>query len=73
MSEGFLWGIVGILLVIMIGLVIADGVNASHHRKTFMAECLQDHKQYECDALWGQTRSSPSHTTPVPIIIPMSR
>jgi hypothetical protein len=27
-------------------------------QKAFMGQCLQDHKQYECDVLWSSTDAS---------------
>lgn len=37
-------------------------------RRAFMAECLQDHKQYECTAMW---RAGESQV--VPVFIPSGR
>lgn len=50
------------LLVLGIALAIASIAatsakqKADHHK--FMAACLQDKKQYECDVLWAQTDES---------------
>jgi len=34
----------------------------------FMAACQQDHKTYECTAMW---RAGESHVMPMPIVIPV--
>lgn len=46
--------------------VFAMGAN----QKQFMKECQQDHKHYECEALY---RAGDSNTVYMPIIIPSGR
>lgn len=52
----------GWVLVVLILLMVALFVNIANkqekEKKVFMVECLQDHKQYECDVLWSQTDAS---------------
>lgn len=56
----FDWAVVGI--VVCIGLIlfaiVSTGMKQSEDHKKFMAGCLQDKKQYECDVLWNQTAES---------------
>lgn len=49
---------------LMVGAVQSD----SRAQAAFMAQCLQDHKEYECVAMW---RAGESHTqvVPMPIIV----
>lgn len=49
----FAW-IVILIMVISGGAMIF--LNTIETKKKFMSECRKDHKQYECDALWGQAR-----------------
>lgn len=39
-------------------------------KEVFMRQCLKDHKEYECTAMW---RAGRSHFVPMPLIIPMRR
>ena len=50
--------------------VMHDNAKEAEHKRAFMGQCLEDHKQYECDALWGQAREDKGGTT---VFIPMSR
>lgn len=65
--DGETW-VFGIILAVLIGGVVVACNADEEHRKKFMADCMQDHKQYECDALW---RAGEDHTTvmPVPIYV----
>jgi hypothetical protein len=47
------------LLVIMLSLVALIIPLSIIGHQQFMAECLQDHKQYECTAMWRSTQTSP--------------
>lgn len=38
--------------------------------KEFMAQCMKDHKEYECYALWRQGNRDQTAVVPIPIIIP---
>lgn len=78
MKEWFYdhYGLTGLgiilIIVVFIGSITALLVYVdSSHRSVFMTECRQDHKQYECDVLWG--RAQGEGFTPIPIIIPMGR
>ena len=64
MAGIFMVAVIVGVIVLAIVAIVDDG---KHHDK-FMAQCMQDHKQYECDALW---RAGEDHTTvmPMPVII----
>lgn len=47
------WGAVLLLLAVS----IAAGIDSAKHRSQFMRECRQDHKQYECESMYGSSRS----------------
>ena len=57
--------IVGIIVII--GLVIVAKIETSEEKqyKINMAECMKEHKEYECHAMLD------NHSEPYPIIIPM--
>jgi len=61
-----------IFLIIIVCALLALGAMAvvenGKHQEVFMKQCMEDHKQYECDALW---RAGEDHTTvmPMPIYI----
>ena len=63
---GLLFGTLG--GIIYIGA--RDGAREREHKRAFMGQCLEDHKQYECDALWGQARADKGGNT---VFIPMPR
>lgn len=63
----FFIGAVIILVIAMIAFSVIDG---NKEREAFMRECLKDHKEYECTAMW---RAGDSNVVPMPIIIPMGR
>ena len=50
--------------------VMHDNAKKEEHKRAFMGQCLEDHKQYECDALWGQANVDKGGTT---VFIPMPR
>lgn len=56
---------VGAAVVVLMMVSVVDDVRREHR---FMAECQQDHKRYECEALW---RQGAAHTTvmPMPVYI----
>lgn len=62
------WVLVG-TLVLMAAFFVAAVDADSKARNAFMRECLQDHKQYECTAMW---RAGERHerTTVVPVFVP---
>lgn len=49
----FAWTV--ILIMVAAGSAMF-ALNMRDTKKTFMSECRKDHKQYECDVLWGQSR-----------------
>jgi len=60
----------GTVLVIfgMVLLLIGGAMADAKTQGAFMAQCLKDHKEYECTAMW---RAGEDHTTvvPVPVIV----
>lgn len=54
------WLIVGTVgcIALIIFIIFATASKQEDDRKKFMAGCLQDKKQYECDVLWNQTAES---------------
>lgn len=50
-------------------LFIASVKEAERKKLAFMEECRQDHKQYECTALWRKGEDT-STVIPIPVIIP---
>lgn len=48
------------LLCLLIGtvfyFVVSSELAKPHEKRLFMAQCLKDHKQYECDVMWGQAQ-----------------
>jgi hypothetical protein len=62
-------GAIFLLLFSGIGLVLVGAVKSdSAARAEWMAECVKDHKEYECVAMW---RAGDRRITPIPIIIPV--
>lgn len=62
------------MLVVVCILTIVFGIGIGIHveiqqKRAFMQQCMEDHKEYECTAMWraGETKTT---TVPVPIIIP---
>lgn len=56
------------LIAACIGLLIWAGNSEANQKEAFMTECLKDHKQYECTAMWraGDNKSS---TVVVPMYV----
>lgn len=54
------WSLVGAIacLAFIVFAVYSTAQKQAQDHKRFMAECLQDKKQYECDILWNQTAES---------------
>ena len=61
--DVFMWGLIGFLVLCLIAALVANDQNY----KEFMGACKQDHKEYECNAMW---RAGEDHTTIMPIVIP---
>ncbi len=59
------WILVGIIVGLLTITVLAFRQEAKA-REAFMAQCLEDRKQYECFAMW---RSGQNHTVVVPMPI----
>lgn len=61
-QRGFYEFLIGVLLVVCVGLIVyqvaATAKKQAEDQRKFMAGCLQDKKQYECDVLWNQTAES---------------
>lgn len=57
-----------LLIVALIGLTVWGIVAAVSHderiEQSFMVECMEDHKRYECQAMW---RAGKSDTVVVPV------
>ena len=47
---------------------IRETAEKEAHEKRFMAECQQDKKRYECEAMW---RAGEDHEHLIPVVIPM--
>lgn len=58
----FIYDNAGKILIVLISFMFYLNIDASNkqekQRAVFMAQCTQDHKQYECDVMWGGTRES---------------
>ena len=54
--------------LLIVGLFIWGVKSSINEKTTFMEECMEDLKQYECTALWRQGNKG---TTAVPVVIPM--
>ena len=53
---------------LMAGILVLALIGESAERDAFMAECLEDRKEYECTAMW---RSSRPQTTFIPVVVPV--
>lgn len=56
------------LFMVLLGAIAICVKNDNDANNKFMQECGQDHKRYECEAMW---RSGESHEQMVPVFIPM--
>lgn len=60
-------------VVLVLSFLIFAGfvvVAETEEYEIFMEACLEDHKQYECKAMWRRGKST---VVPMPIFIPMGR
>lgn len=61
MNKGFT--LIELMIVVaIVGVIIAivcGGVQDVKKKEQFMAECKQDHKQYECDSMWATAHPQP--------------
>ena len=69
MGIGCLIAFLG-LGVLVVGLIWAIFTDDSHQK--FMEQCLKDHKEYECTAMWraGDKHVQPA-VVPMPIVVPV--
>ena len=51
--DSIVWVFITILVTLFMLLFVIGNEREKHH-EVFNAECLKDHKQYECDVLWNQ-------------------
>lgn len=54
--------------VLAAGFMWAAFTDDSHQR--FMEQCLKDHKEYECTAMW-RAGEKPAQPVPFPIVVPV--
>jgi hypothetical protein len=68
--------IVGIALVLLVAaaviVAVIDSIEGAKAKKSFMHQCMKDHKEYECIAMWRAGENKTSYV-PMPIIIPSTR
>lgn len=57
------------VVVLMLGLIFGLGLSLKDRRDAFMEQCQEDHKEYECTAMWRAGSRSSSTVVPMPIII----
>ena len=70
MDSEIVWlgGVLAAVLVVFGFVIFKSSQSENAENKKFMTECLTEHKEYECTAMW---RAGESHTTviPMPVII----
>lgn len=64
MSSTPLW----IIGAVLLGLIFLVGHSENKAKDAFMTDCLKDHKQYECTAMW-RAGDSKSSTVVVPMYV----
>lgn len=57
-----------ILITVTSGLIYLGFSADNAHRQSFMTACTQDHKNYECDAMWRA-----GEPDIIPVFIPTGR
>lgn len=58
-NEGKILFSLGVLFILLVLFLFGQLAKKQGQEKTvFMAECLQENKQYQCDVLWSQTDAS---------------
>ena len=60
----------GGLLAAFSGLLVYGVLLSQEDHARFMSQCMQDHKEYECTAMW---RAGDQHPLPQVIFIPSGR
>lgn len=69
-NEFVILGTIGGLLIFLFAWACTNENKAkAAHEARFMAECQQERKHYECEALW---RQGEEHDHYVPVVIPMA-
>jgi hypothetical protein len=71
-EYGWLWIIMLLMFAAFVATVLFADKMYAEAKQHFMAQCMQDHKEYECTALWRQGDPS-TLVVPIPIIIPSGR
>lgn len=64
----FLLGGLGVAMALMVFSTDAEQKAKKAHEASFMSECQQDRKHYECEAMW---RAGEDHEHMIPVVIPM--
>jgi len=54
------YGIIAAIVVALV-LMVVGAMELSEEKQAFMAECIQDRKGYECEAMWKQMHPDPQH------------
>jgi hypothetical protein len=57
-----------LLFVLVFLAAVSDAQREKEQRDKFMVECMRDHKEYECVAMW---RRGEDRIVPMPIVIPV--
>ena len=55
--DNFGWLLIAMAVFIIVCIVLVANKQDSE-QTSFMADCMKDHKKYECDVLWSQTDAS---------------
>ncbi len=62
-----------VALLLVVGLIVAVYVGMAHAQEAhtrFMRQCMEDHKEYECTALWRAGSKSGPDLIVLPIPLP---
>lgn len=54
-ADNLGWILIG-MIALLLFLIFMAASEQEKNKSIFMASCLKDKKQYECDVLWGQIR-----------------
>lgn len=61
---------IGIFAVVMSCLIVYGCSQDQKAYKEFMRQCMQDHKEYECLAMWRAGERN-TQVIPMPIVVPV--
>lgn len=67
-DEPWLVGLVLLLGVIAVGAGFAEKdrlARLAEHKEWFFHECMEDHKEYECEVLWQQSLPQKKQRAPI--------